>query len=90
MKDSNKNSYDNMVVDIDRLFEKKIKKSSIARPSFLQKLLTRYINAFQIQDTIEAVEQRKDVLDYTNENYTTLYGELSYSQSMSNTVCRLK
>ena len=42
------------------------------------------------QDTIEAVDQRKDVLDYINQKYTTLYGELSYGQSMSNTVCRLK
>jgi len=42
------------------------------------------------QDTIEAVEQRGEVLQYINEHYELLSGALLENESMSKTVCRLK
>ena len=42
------------------------------------------------QDTIEAVEQRGEVLKYIEENYHLLSGHLSEDISMGTTVCRLK
>ena len=83
MNDSNKNSYDNMVVDIDRLFEKKIKKSLIARPGFLQRFITRYINAFQIKTglitpMLESGLKRKWFIEFRDYWYEALEGRPLY------------
>ena len=42
------------------------------------------------QDTIEAVEQRGDVLKYISEHYEVLSGTLLENESMGRTVCRIK
>lgn len=42
------------------------------------------------QDTIEAIDQRVDVLNYIKENFVVLEGDLLEDQSMGHTVCRLK
>lgn len=42
------------------------------------------------QDTIEAVEQRGDVLQYISKNYELLSGDILENESMGTTVCRLK
>ena len=42
------------------------------------------------QDTIEAVTQRGNVLDYIKAKYEILEGELLEDQSMGRTVCRKK
>ena len=40
------------------------------------------------QDTIEAVEQKKDVLDFISLNYSILKGSLDYENIMEITVAR--
>lgn len=42
------------------------------------------------QDTIEAVTQRGDVLDFINKNYDLLAGKIEKENSMGKTVCRKK
>ena len=40
------------------------------------------------QDTLAAINQRKEVLDYIGKKYTVLSGDLNYKESMGTTVCR--
>lgn len=42
------------------------------------------------QDTLAAINQRKEVLDYINDKFTILSGAINYSESMGTTVCHKK
>jgi hypothetical protein len=40
------------------------------------------------QDTIEAVEQKKDVLDFLSDNFSIIKGSLDYENTMDITIAR--
>ena len=42
------------------------------------------------QDTLEAVQQRRAVIEFVSENFDVLKGKLLIDQSMGTTVCRIK
>ena len=49
MNNYKKNNYDNIIIDINDLFDKKIKTNIVTRPGFFKRFFSRYINAFQIK-----------------------------------------